>query len=61
VELLAAGVTVVFCFAVTWLIAKAVDLTIGLRVSPEHEFQGLDLVQHAESAYSMGGTGRIGS
>ncbi|HEX3565860.1 MAG TPA: ammonium transporter [Acidimicrobiales bacterium] len=61
VELLAAGVTVVFCFGVTWLIAKAVDLTIGLRVSPEHEFQGLDLVQHAESAYSMGGTGRIGS
>jgi len=61
VELLAAGVAVVFCFGVTWLIAKAVDLTIGLRVLPEHEFQGLDLAQHAESAYSMGGTGRIGS
>jgi Amt family ammonium transporter len=61
VELLAAGVAVVFCFGASWLIAKAVDLTIGLRVSPEHEFQGLDLAQHAESAYSMGGTGRIGS
>ena len=61
VELLAAVVTVVFSFGATWAIAKAVDLTIGLRVSPEEEFQGLDLSQHAESAYSMGGTGRIGS
>jgi Amt family ammonium transporter len=46
---------------VTWLLAKAIDLTIGLRVSPENESRGLDLTQHAESAYSIGGMGRIGS
>ena len=61
VELLAAGVTVVFSFTVTWLIAKAIDHTMGLRVSPEDESRGLDLSQHAESAYSTGGMGRIGN
>jgi len=58
-ESLAALVTVGFSFGATWLIAKAVDMTIGLRVSPEDEFAGLDLTQHAESAYSLGGMGRI--
>jgi hypothetical protein len=28
-------------------------------VKPEDEFTGLDLTQHAESAYSLGGVGRI--
>jgi hypothetical protein len=37
-----------------------IDITLGLRVPPEDEFTGLDLTQHAESAYSMGGTGRLG-
>jgi Amt family ammonium transporter len=59
-ELLATGVAIIFCFGATWLIAKAVDATIGLRVTAEEEARGLDLVHHAESAYSMGGTGRIG-
>jgi len=61
VQALAAAVTVGFTFSVTWLIATAIDRTIGLRVSPEDESRGLDLSQHAESAYSIGGMGRIGS
>jgi Amt family ammonium transporter len=60
-EALAAVVTVAFSFSVTWLLAQAVDKTIGLRVSPEDESTGLDLTQHAESAYSLGGMGRVGS
>jgi len=36
-----------------------VDLVLGLRVTPEHEFTGLDLTQHAERAYSLGGMGGI--
>jgi Amt family ammonium transporter len=59
VELLAVVVAVSFCFGVTWLIATVIDVTIGLRVTPEEEARGLDLVHHAESAYSMGGTGRF--
>ena len=61
VEVLAAAVCAAFAFSVTWLIAKLLDLTIGLRVSAEDEFTGLDLSQHAESAYAAGGMGRISS
>ncbi len=58
-ELLAIVVTASFAFAVTWLIAQAIAKTIGLRVSDEDELRGLDLSQHAESAYSAGGSGRF--
>jgi len=61
VELMAAAVAVAFTFSMTWVIAKVVDLTLGLRVTPEQEFAGLDITQHAESAYSVGGMGRVGS
>jgi ammonia channel protein AmtB len=30
-------------------------LTIGLRISEEDEDSGLDLSQHAETAYALGG------
>ena len=35
----------------TLLILFVVDKTIGLRVSEEHEMQGLDLSQHGEEGY----------
>jgi Amt family ammonium transporter len=50
-QLVALGSTIVFSFVVTWIIAKAIDATIGLRVSTEDELVGLDQSQHAESAY----------
>ncbi|HZU80189.1 MAG TPA: ammonium transporter [Acidimicrobiales bacterium] len=59
-ELLAAVVAAVYCVVVTGGLALAVDRVMGLRVSPEVEFSGLDLAQHAESAYSFGGGGRVG-
>ena len=40
-----------YSFVVTWLIAKALQLTIGLRIPVESELQGIDLAAHAESAY----------
>jgi len=36
VQALAAVVAVGFCFGMTWLLAKGVDLVLGLRVTPEH-------------------------
>ena len=51
--------TATFAFGVTWLLAKGIDLTIGLRVTAEDEFLGLDLPQLAESAYSIDGRGRF--
>ncbi len=40
-----------FAFVVTYVIAKAIDMTIGLRVDEETEDLGLDTVLHAETAY----------
>lgn len=60
-ELLATVVAVVFCFGATWVIAKVVDATMGLRVSEDVEARGLDLVHHGESAYSTGSAGRFGA
>lgn len=42
----------VFSVVGTWLILKAVDALVGLRVSPEDESTGLDLSQHNERGYS---------
>jgi Amt family ammonium transporter len=40
-----------YSFAVTWLIAKALQKTIGLRIPEEHEVAGIDEHAHAERAY----------
>ncbi len=49
-----------FTFAVSWVLAKVVDATVGLRVTRDEELEGLDLTQHAEAAYSFGELGSIG-
>jgi Amt family ammonium transporter len=48
-----AGVAVAWVLAIvgTLVILKFVDLVIGLRVTEEHEAQGLDLSQHGEEGY----------
>jgi ammonium transporter, Amt family len=50
------GVTLVFSFVTTIVLLKITDITIGLRLSDEHEEMGLDASQHGESAYRMGDT-----
>jgi Amt family ammonium transporter len=44
---------VVFAFGMTWIILKVLDVTMGLRVNPEQELEGLDLSQHGESGYTF--------
>ena len=51
-QAVAVGAALVFSAVVTFIIAKAVDLTLGLRVDEDDEDTGLDLSQHAETAYS---------
>jgi ammonium transporter, Amt family len=43
----------VFAFGMTWIILKVLDVTMGLRVNPEQELEGLDLSQHGESGYTF--------
>lgn len=45
-----------YAFCATWLLAQAVHRFHGLRVSDEHELEGLDYSQHAETAYELGST-----
>jgi Amt family ammonium transporter len=35
----------------TLVLLKLVDLVIGLRMSPEHEMEGMDVTQHGEEGY----------
>ncbi|WP_280401502.1 ammonium transporter [Nocardia carnea] len=42
-----------YTFVVTLILAKIVDLTMGLRVPPETEQEGLDTSIHGETAYVM--------
>ncbi len=51
-QTIAVVATLVFSAVVSFVIAKGVDLTIGLRVDEESEDVGLDVSQHAETAYT---------
>ena len=43
----------VYTLVVTWIIAKAVDAIMGLRMTPEAETEGMDLSEHSETAYAQ--------
>ena len=51
-QAIANGVTIIYSGVVTALILLALKATIGIRVSDDVEVGGLDLAEHAESAYS---------
>ena len=55
VQILAVLVTLVLGFVMTTIILKVLDALMGVRVSDEDEVSGLDLSQHSETAYSLGG------
>jgi len=50
-QVLAVAAVVGYSFVVTYILAQIIDKTVGLRVSEEDEAAGLDLSQHAETAY----------
>jgi Amt family ammonium transporter len=52
-QLIGAVATVVWCGVATFVILKAVNLVLPLRVSAEQENEGLDLVLHEERGYSL--------
>ncbi len=43
----------VFSFALTYLIGKALHVTMGFRVDRDAELEGVDLAEHAETAYEL--------
>jgi ammonium transporter, Amt family len=42
-----------YSFTVAWILGKIIDKTMGFRVSEEDEITGVDLTQHAETAYDF--------
>ncbi|MPZ25737.1 MAG: ammonium transporter, partial [Micromonosporaceae bacterium] len=46
-----------YSFVVAWLIGIVIEKTIGFRVAPEVEVEGIDLHEHAESGYDFSATG----
>ena len=59
-QLLGVGVVAAYSFIATLIIGFAIEKTIGFRVPREVEIEGIDLKEHAESAYEMTGSSRGG-
>ncbi len=57
------GVVLVFAysFIATLIIGFTIEKTMGFRIKRENELEGIDLVEHAESAYEFAGTTPGGS
>ena len=52
IQMIGVMVTITFSFGVTYVLAKVLDMSIGLRVSPMEEEVGLDISSHGERSYS---------
>ena len=50
-ELVGIVVALGWSFGITFGALKIIDATVGLRVSPEEEYTGLDLTEHSEKGY----------
>jgi Amt family ammonium transporter len=52
IQALAAAVSLVYSFGVTYGLLKVLDKVMGLRVTTEDERMGLDLSEHGEAGYN---------
>ena len=59
-QALGVAVVAVYSFIATLIIGYAIEKTIGFRVNREAEVAGIDLNEHAESAYEMTSSSRGG-
>jgi Amt family ammonium transporter len=53
VQFVGVAATFVYCGILSWIILKVIDAVIGLRVTPDEETQGLDIVLHDETGYNL--------
>ena len=54
-QALGVGLVMGYSFVMTLIIGFLIEKTIGFRVKTENELAGVDLSEHAESSYEMGG------
>lgn len=55
-QVIAVVVVLFYSLIVSLILAFLIKITMGLRVTEEEEMEGLDLTQHAETAYDQGVT-----
>ena len=60
-QALGVGVVFAYSFIATLIIGYAIEKSIGFRVSKDSEVEGIDLNEHAETAYEMTSSSRGGS
>jgi Amt family ammonium transporter len=53
VQLTGAMATLVWCAGITWVLLKALDAIMDIRVSREAETEGLDLILNEERGYNL--------
>ena len=51
VQFVSVVATWVFCFAMTFIIFKVVDATVGLKATEEEQDKGMDVAEHSETGY----------
>ncbi len=56
-QVVAALAVLAYSFGLTFLLGKAIDLTMGFRIDQDDEVIGIDQVEHLETAYDYVGTG----
>lgn len=50
-QLLGLAATLVWSLAISWILVKLLDKTVGLRVGEEEELEGLDITAHGERVH----------
>lgn len=53
IQIIAAVATVIYAFVLSYIIAKVLDVTMGIRVDEATEVKGLDTQLHGESGYRL--------
>ena len=52
-QAISVGIAIVYSFVLSYVIAMALKMTIGLRVAEDQERRGLDISLHEEQAYAL--------
>jgi Amt family ammonium transporter len=60
-QALGVGLVAGYSFIATLIIGFAIEKTIGFRISKDAEIEGIDLIEHAESAYEYASSSRGGA
>ena len=53
IQIISVIVTIIYAFAISFILGKIIDKTIGLRVDEKTEVEGLDKRLHEESGYRL--------